>query len=223
MFVDSRSYGRHRPTGTYPSLGRFVEADPIGYEAGPNLYAYVGNDPINWVDPLGLCPFGQVRVRTGGGSVSGDDGGVTISVDTVCMPIDSVLPRARSPGLSLGDGGGGGFVPCTNQFLCTDPVPPPATNDCNFVNNFCRKKTPVKPAPKPDECDAQCMESKRKIECVMSGFANPQSNLDRDVRQFSFGQQRQHFYRFEGMGQAFMSVWLFNGAKTASQCPNGAL
>jgi len=49
-----------------PSTGRWTAKDPILFNGGLNLYGYVGNDPVNWVDPKGTVQpdylFAKMRV-----------------------------------------------------------------------------------------------------------------------------------------------------------------
>jgi len=52
-----------------PELGRFITQNPIGILGGTNLYAYVGNDPVNWVDPYGLKTYIYIT-----GSIQGSYG-----------------------------------------------------------------------------------------------------------------------------------------------------
>ncbi len=54
-FLDAESGLQYSRARHYSNkLGRFVQRDPLGHQAGPNLYEYVKSNPANWIDPLGL-------------------------------------------------------------------------------------------------------------------------------------------------------------------------
>jgi hypothetical protein len=56
-----------------PIFGRFLQTDPIGSKDDLDLYAYVGDDPVDKDDPTGNCPTCGSAVV--GGIVGGVVGG----------------------------------------------------------------------------------------------------------------------------------------------------
>lgn len=38
-----------------PETGRYISPDPIGLAGGINVWGYVGQNPLRWIDPLGLA------------------------------------------------------------------------------------------------------------------------------------------------------------------------
>jgi RHS repeat-associated protein len=48
-----------------PSLGRYLESDPVGLDGGLNTYAYVDDAPTQFSDPSGLLTCNGSWVNTG--------------------------------------------------------------------------------------------------------------------------------------------------------------
>ncbi|MBS4251545.1 hypothetical protein F3176_26065 [Escherichia coli] len=51
----NRPDGLNEPVTYNPGQGRYITQDPIGLAGGLNPYSYVMNNPVQWIDPLGLA------------------------------------------------------------------------------------------------------------------------------------------------------------------------
>ena len=132
-----------------PNIGRWTAKDPIDFAGGDvNLYGYVLNDPVNWVDPTGLINWGNAF----GQALSGPIGNALgYTADAIGMALDASGTGAYYGGAAFGAsfavlgsplglpgiiGGGiiggaigsalGGLLdsPCAGYLNCNEPIPP---------------------------------------------------------------------------------------------------
>jgi RHS repeat-associated protein len=118
-----------------PTLGRFMQTDPIGYGDGPNWYAYVHNSPVNGTDSTGLAPTdlgADMDERyTGGPDYSGAVG-----------DLSEVVVTGHRTGLGMFAG------PTMNTIASNDNINPNAGLGFEVAANDSKPRAdPNKPAP----------------------------------------------------------------------------
>ena len=83
-----------------PYICRFINPDPIGFSGGLNWYAFADGNPVNYLDPFGLCAVGE----SGWGSWVSDAGWFAADVVLNAELLEQSWYELRNPDFGSGLG-----------------------------------------------------------------------------------------------------------------------
>jgi len=118
-----------------PDIGRFLQADPIGFRGGSNLYRYCGNNPVTRWDPFGL-QYPTAEERGGGPEGVVVNGSFDNPADHPSfnpMPGFGPLGSPTGGGPGGGDPGGHGRLVKDYTRMSLEYHPPPRNDNSNTL------------------------------------------------------------------------------------------
>jgi len=124
QYIDTETglhYNYHRYYD--PLTGRCTQPDLLGFAGGDvNWYAYVGNDPINWIDPLGLLLEAEIGLW-------GKIAATLAKIEAILAALNAVRVPVMNPVIA----GGvvvGAIVFYPSDILPEPPIPLPIYDAC---------------------------------------------------------------------------------------------
>jgi RHS repeat-associated protein len=124
IWLEDAGVWHYKARAYHPGLGRFMQTDPIGQAGGMNIYAYVGGDPVNMVDPSGLLSCivngnnqGDCRYRRYSSGLGGLYSGFTSSFSRIGVDISGLDPLAGGPNFRAGRDSEGGEPSCDQDLV----------------------------------------------------------------------------------------------------------